>query len=291
MRLRIFIASWFFLAACARTTTDPATVSDDSGARAPSGAQKTITASSSVTTPVAGMDSDARGHGVVGPEGVASFDRLDEASRSRLNSLKVLFGHQSVGQNMIDGAKALGFPFKSVKGEVDFAAPVRGEAYVEENHDPHRKVKSFAALIEGKGIGARADVAGFKLCYVDFYEAAKLSGLRDAYQKQIEAIRAAHPKLRLFHVTPPLTTKEAPENKVRVEFGDWLKKTFSQREVVYDLQSVESTKADGVQCLTGGTRSLCPEYAADEGHLNAEGQKRAAKGLLYAIAKSAGAAP
>lgn len=272
----------------------PIDVTDDSAPRARSGTQGDPAAPTGDTGPadgprsVARPDPSWRGAGVVGAEAVAAFDAMSASDQERLRSARVLFGHQSVGANMIQGAAALGYAFKTVSGSLDYAGPVRGEAEVAENHEPLKKIQSFEALVLGKSLGQHVDVAGFKFCWVDFYEPDKLVGLREAYASKVQAFREKVPQLRLFHVTPPLATREVAENKARLDFGDWMKKTFAERDVVLDLSAVESTKPDGQVCTSSGVRVLCPEYAADEGHLNAEGSKRAAKALLYAIARSLG---
>ena len=48
----------------------------------------------------------------MGTSAIAAWDALAPAERERVKTVPTLFLHQSVGQDLEDGAKALGFPFK-----------------------------------------------------------------------------------------------------------------------------------------------------------------------------------
>jgi hypothetical protein len=266
-------------------------ISDDSGARARSSASELpAVASESQSAPKAQTAERAtvRGAGVVGAEGVLAFDALDDAAKARVRGARVFFGHQSVGANILSGATDLGFRSRSVARASDLAGPGWGEAEIAENHLPLKKVASFDALVVGQDLGARADVVGMKLCWVDFYEPEKTAGLTEAYAAEMDRIRAKYPETGIFHVTPPLATKEPKENADRVAFGKWLVATYGARDVVLDLQAVESTAPDGRACEVGGVPALCPAYAEDDGHLNREGSSRAARAFVVAIARSLG---
>lgn len=284
--------------ACGRPR-EPASVSDDSGPRAPSGSSQAfgegsaapvattppLTTTGTSTPPPPGKP----GKGVVGVEGIAAFDALKPDDAKRLKTSRIFFGHQSVGNNLIEAAKGLGYTFKYALRGADLAAMGLSEAPVADNRDPLRKVKSFAELMVKEKIGERADLAGFKLCYVDFEDSLKTGGLEKTYATRIAELRMAYPQLKFFHVTPPLTTDNPAFNKQRLEFGEFLKKTYADQDVVVDLAAVESQQPDGTPCTLGGHRALCSQYASDNGHLKGEGATRGAKVLLYAFARALGA--
>jgi hypothetical protein len=223
------------------------------------------------------------GKGVVGPEAVAAFDALPQAEMDKIKGAKVFFGHQSVGQNTLDGAAALGFKFDAVKGKDDYGGPKLGHAALDKNRAPLEKIQNFDKTMGAIG---GADVAGMKLCWVDFDKGSDVAAVQASYVTTINKVADANPKTHLFHVTPPLTTDEPKLNKTRVAYGEWMRNTYADKAVVFDLGAVISTKADGSACEAGGARKLCDEWSSDEGHLNAEGQKRAAKAFLYAIYRS-----
>ncbi|HTJ84779.1 MAG TPA: hypothetical protein VL400_23835 [Polyangiaceae bacterium] len=264
--------------------------SDDTGPRAASVVKESATKSTATASAAAlstGAPSgsgSARSRGVVGAEAVAAFDTMSDFDKSRVKHARIFFGHQSVGANILDGARSLGFPSRPITGTHDFDAPALGEAPLLENHEPLRKVKSFDAFVST--FGDRVDAVGMKLCWVDFYEPEKLVGLREAYAAEVDSLRKRYPKVAVFHVTPPLATKEPVENGDRVAFGRWLISTYAQKDVVFDLEAVESMSSAGMPCVSRGVPALCTEYAADDGHLNAVGAQRAAKAFIVALGRA-----
>jgi hypothetical protein len=226
--------------------------------------------------------------GVIGVDGIAAFDKLPKSELERLRSARVFFGHQSVGGNLLGGAEALGFPFRTVSSAIDYAGVKRGEALVAENGNPSRKIRSFTDFIDHQGIGDKVDVAGFKFCWIDFAEGADIGKLESEYAAAIDAIAKRFPRLRLFHVTPPLTSDEPARNKLRLSFGERLKARYASKAVVLDLGSIVSTSATGSRCQRGGVPVLCDDLRSDSGHLSDVGSQRAAKAFLYALVRTLG---
>jgi hypothetical protein len=223
------------------------------------------------------------GKGVVGADGEAAFEALAASEKERLKGARVFFGHQSVGQNTIDGAAALGFKFQEVKGATDYGGPKLGHALLDKNREPLLKIQSFDQLVSKIG---NADVAGMKLCWIDFDAKSDVARVQNAHVSTINKMVEQNPKTHFFPVTPPLTSDDPKLNKARVAYGEWMRNTYKDKAVVFDLGAVISTKSDGSACEGGGARKLCDDFASDEGHLNEKGQQRAAKAFLYAIYKS-----
>lgn len=224
--------------------------------------------------------------GVVGVEGIAAFDRLTPAELTRLRSANVLWGHQSVGRDLIGGANALGFPFTTVSAAADYGRVHLGEALIAENRDPERKIRSFNELFVGRTIGSAVQVAAFKFCWIDFNSDTDLDALLTHYTQAVEQAQQRYPTVRFFHVTPPITSDEPRENRIRVEFGRRLRERFAARAVVLDLSEIQSTRDDGSRCVRDRAPVLCDTYRSDEGHFNPDGARRAAKAFLFAIARS-----
>lgn len=229
--------------------------------------------------------------GVVGVEGITAFDRLTPAELQRLRGANVLWGHQSVGRDLIGGASALGYPFSTVSGAADYGSVHLGEALIPENRDPERKIRSFTDLFVGHSIGSAVQVAAFKFCWIDFSTDTDLDALLTHYTAAVEQAQQRYPNVRFFHVTPPITSDEPRENRVRVEFGRRLRERFASRAVVLDLSEIQSTRDDGTRCVRDRSAVLCDQYRSDEGHFNPEGARRAAKAFLFAIARSLPQAP
>lgn len=231
------------------------------------------------------MPAGAGSPGVVGVDGVAAFDALTPEARATLASRRFFWGHQSVGDNLIDGSASLGLPWSGVTGGQDYDATTWGHGYVEDNGDPWRKIRSFAAFVRDAGIGARVEAAGFKFCWVDFEPDTDVGALLGAYDASLAALAAEHPAVRFLHVTTPLTSDDAARNAVRWRYGRRLIDAHAATGVVLDLAEIESTDSSGQPCTLGGERRLCDEWRDDEGHLNASGRTHAAKAFLYAFAR------
>lgn len=245
----------------------------------------------------------------------------EEPSRTgfdRVTGLRIFFGHQSVGMNLLDGVSELaereGAALRVVEA-TDPAALVPGtlaHGFVPENGDPERKIASFERMLDS-GIGDAADVALLKLCFVDIGTDTDVAALFARYRDMVARQRARHPHLALVHVTVPLTIVQGGikamvkslldrppygllENARREEFNALLRRTYEGREPLFDLARIESTAPDG-RAETASWKghrapALVGAYTNDGGHLNREGRTRAARVLVAALgAASTGVAP
>lgn len=220
-------------------------------------------------------------------------------------SSTILFGHQSVGANVLDGLRALAhgvgveLRVAEVKGAAELRPGTFGHVFVAANGDPGRKLKSFTTALAG----GDPDVALVKFCYVDFDADTDARALFDVYQATLRELRAQHPRTTFVHVTVPLQSEEdlvksllkkllgkrngaIPSNARREEFNSLLRSTFAG-EPLFDLARVESTDSSGKPVsskLDGRTVPvLDSEYTDDGGHLNAAGSWRAALALVSVL--------
>jgi hypothetical protein len=173
---------------------------------------------------------------------------------------------------------------------------------VPENGDPARKLESFA-----KELGSRtgAEIALVKFCYVDFRTGSDVKAIFAKYQTTIAALKARHPDTTFVHVTAPVTRVEGGikavakrylgrtpqdvlENETRAAYNDLLRNAYRD-EPVFDLAAVESTYPDGraeiIELDGRKVQTMVPAYTDDGGHLNREGQLRAARALAAVLAK------
>lgn len=220
----------------------------------------------------------------------------------------VLFGHQSVGTNILDGVQDLAsqarVPLKVSEVTAGQDPLPRGIAhvFVERNGDPGLKLQSFErALDRGP---AEVDVALLKFCFVDLFEQGDPRALFERYQSSFRALQARHPRTTFVHVTMPLTTipsgpkafvkrllgRERSEhhNARREQFNALMRAAYDGREPLFDLARLEATRPDGAReayPLDGQQVSmLVAEYTDDGGHLNELGRRRAARELLRILA-------
>lgn len=237
------------------------------------------------------------------------------ADLAKVSALRVFFGHQSVGGNIVDGLEELrslagDTAFHIIHGTADTALPAAffAEAKVGRNGEPMGKLSDFQSRLEGP-LRGRVDVALVKICYVDLAGEAAIDpdSLFTAYRRTVLDLEAAHPGLVVVPVTSPLTTPDfgsrgrldvlkatvrrwlgrPDDNARRARFNARMREGFGDR-VIFDLASIEATRPDGTRMhygRGGAVEALAPEYSADGGHLNALGRKVAARALLHTLAR------
>jgi lysophospholipase L1-like esterase len=226
----------------------------------------------------------------------------------------VFFGHQSVGENVLEGIEDLqrGAAAPLTIAALDNGAgPAPGtllHARIGRNEEPVTKFEAFERILEVQPAGA-IDMALMKLCYIDIGEHTDVERLFDGYRTVLERLRQRHPETTFVHVTVPL-------RHCTGGFGVWLRErlgkpnrcklanvrrheynTLVRRvcppEPVFDLAALESTHTGGRrQTFAHGGRqvdNLIAAYTDDGGHLNAEGRRLVAGGLLGCLAAVAAA--
>lgn len=215
----------------------------------------------------------------------------------------VLFGHQSVGQNLLEGVQELGsaglpVPTLLEPDALDRAPP--GLALVSfrigRNQDPASKLTHFSTVTRVAAT-RNAGAALFKFCYVDIDETTDVTALLGLYRRVMGDIQHACPHLVLGHVTVPLRfvstgplgrmrrllgqyPVQVRRNAARARFNDMLRCAVPAGQL-FDLAAVESRDCNGKSCTTPGPLGLVPvlarEYTTDGGHLNALGRRQAAR--------------
>lgn len=208
---------------------------------------------------------------------------------------RVLFAHQSVGRNILDGVELLsrdGGAALNVR-ETDSPPEIGAGLYhfnVGENGAPEGKIEHFERVLSNSNTHS-VDVALLKLCYVDITAGSDADRIAAKYIAAYEGLKTKRPEIAFVAVTAPLTairggTKEslkkmvgrgspdAADNEKRTRFNELLRAHF-QRERLFDLAAAEST---------ANPPSLAVELTNDGGHLNESGQRRVAGEFLRVIA-------
>jgi len=249
----------------------------------------------------------------------APASSISEAAVVNTNDIRTLadkhifFGHQSVGGNILEGVQDVqkDLPVTELEDAKAIASAKPGlfHAMVGSNGDPGSKIKEFEEMIRG-GVGNKADIAFFKFCYIDITEDTDVPGLFQQYKQTMTGLAKAYPDTKFVHVTIPLRaapggTKAALKsllgkgpgtlvaaNKQREEFNEMLRKEYAGKQPVFDLATVESTKADGsrstIKIDGKSVPSLVPDYSYDGKHLNETGRKIVANQFLSFLAKECG---
>jgi hypothetical protein len=238
----------------------------------------------------------------------------DSALRS-VAQKRIYFGHQSVGYNIAEGLEAiarerpaLGLRIVESRSPDALRTAAFAHAANGRNHEPLTKIRDFADTLGRDGLGAQADVAFFKFCYVDFQADTDVERVFAEYRETLARLRQAFPSVRFVHVTSPLTVVPsgpkvwlkgllgkkpwgAEANVVRERFNALVRREYAGKEPLFDLAAVESTRPDGtVEAFRMDGRShpsLVPAYASDGKHLNDAGARWAAAHLLATLARLA----
>ncbi|MGB5446670.1 MAG: hypothetical protein WBM99_14335 [Psychromonas sp.] len=224
---------------------------------------------------------------------------------------KIFFGHQSVGNNILDGLELLAakcnkkFTLIQTRDADQVNGSVFAHAQIGKNKHPETKLADFKMLME-QGMGQKVDIAFMKLCYVDFQHDTKVDELFVKYGEMLAALGERHPNTKYFAVSVPLTTIQTGpkawikkiigrpvsgiiENKKRQEFNKLLRAEYGANDRLFDIAVIESTLPDGTRekyQLDGQEYySLYQGYTDDGEHLNEVGQLRAAQALLDVIGK------
>lgn len=247
--------------------------------------------------------------GTVTAAPAAEIDPTLRADLQRIAQLKIYFGHQSVGRNLLDGVDQLsvmaGVPVHLVEASAagDVGPAAFGHTAVEKNGDPFQKLKSFEQAMGQQPTGL--DIALVKFCYVDITANTDVKALFARYRTTIEGLQARNPGTTFVHVTAPLTIgqagfkarlkqliRRAPygaiENMRREEYNTLLRQAYREREPIFDLARIESTAPDGtavtIEWKGSVAPAMAPAYTEDGGHLNTAGKLRAARELISVLA-------
>ena len=229
---------------------------------------------------------------------------MTESAWERLASETIVFGHQSVGANLLDGVADLLSSRSDAALKVapleSAAGPGLYHARIGSNGAPETKLADFERLAGEATPGA---LVLMKFCYVDVKGGTKAEELFGAYRDAVARIRTRRPDLRIVHVTLPLTvdrgmlfhlrtvvrgkTSMRELNAIRGRYNELLRETFAG-EPIFDLAALESADAAGrpARVRFGGAEVpvLAREWTNDGGHLNEAGRRRIAESFLAVLA-------
>jgi hypothetical protein len=243
-------------------------------------------------------------------------------SVKKVSKIRILFGHQSVGQNVLtglaelSGARAPTTQVSTPGTWVSTDPPAVklsfgiNHFFVGSNEAPLSKISAFKKTVEATG--GEVDVALFKFCFVDFAATTDVDALFTEYQRAMAELKARYPKVVFGYATVPLTLVGGGvkgwlqrklgsgawgerENVRRNAFNEKLRAAYP-KELVFDLARYESTRDDGTietYEVDGKTvPKLRADFSDDGGHLNAAGREAvAAQFLAYLASLSGNAQP
>jgi len=228
---------------------------------------------------------------------------VKELDRPRLARVRVCFGHQSVGQSLVNALAAtpdLGVDVVETTDHEAFQRPVFAHFRVGRNGDPWSKCLAFAEMMK-RGVGDLVDIAFFKFCYVDITSTTDVERVFQIYEETMASLARSYPTVAFLHVTVPLrrvrggrmgwwrertgwTGRERADQRQRHVFNTRLRAAYAQTGRTFDLAAIEATSLDGTPCCFvhrgEPIPTLVPEYTHDGGHLTQPAAARAAAQLI-----------
>lgn len=235
-----------------------------------------------------------------------------QAQLADVARMRIFFGHQSVGQNIIEAIPDL-YAAQNVPGPaiVESSAPIQmpggyfQHALIGTNGDPLGKVSEFDRIMRS-GVAGRVDMAAMKFCYIDFNEGTDVGQVFNVYKDTLERLSADYPNVTFMYVTVPLTTERSfvtrakarlglsdfnspADNVVREKFNERVRGEYAGTGRLFDIAAAQSAE-DGVRALRnyGGADYYAMEasLASDLGHLNHTGATAIGSTFLEAIAQA-----
>jgi hypothetical protein len=238
----------------------------------------------------------------------ANVKFLQNKEIDELVNKKIIFGHASVGRNIISGLKDIiadddrlkKLHIRELKTDDQLNESGFFDFIVKKNGFPKQKCDHFRKVLKDQNLGSKVDIAFFKLCYVDIEEDSNVQKIFDHYVETIRYVKKQFPKTKILHVTVPLYShswglkgfikriiKPDGHNMKRNEFNEKLIQKYKGLDPIFDLAQVESTYPDGTRSTFEykGKEyySVANEYTYDGGHLNEIGRYRAAKKLIEVL--------
>lgn len=234
-----------------------------------------------------------------------------EQDVSVLAQKTIVFGHQSVGMNILDGLRHLQFGDQTVgvnrigNGEALVKGAVN-HAFIGTNADPSGKMNSFSRLLDTYK-ESPPDIAFFKFCYLDVDQHTDINGLFAEYQELIAHLKKTFPQMVIVHTTVPLRQIQTgpkawvkrvigkpvtglADNVAREAFNTLVRTQFAQ-DPLYDIAKGESTYPDGAresfEHKGKAAYALVSQYTDDGEHLNADGGRLLARQLVQVLVQAA----
>jgi hypothetical protein len=245
------------------------------------------------------------------PEHAMQVTLPTPAELQRVAGLRIVFAHQSVGNNILDGVRTISarenVPLRIDETRSDAStAPGIDHFMVGENGKPESKVDDFRTTLGAKPFG-NVDVALMKFCFVDFDVDTDPKKLAADYENLIDTLQREQPATRFFAVTVPLETLQTgfkawlkralgrepggyESNARRYAFNEEIRRHYAPARL-FDLARAESSAGGTAHTYAIGgvnAEALDPAFSADGAHLNADGKVAVASALIRTLANDAG---
>lgn len=216
----------------------------------------------------------------------------------RAQGLRVVFGHESVGFDVIHGLQGLSAadPERyrvTIQPQIQAAWFSRnkglGEFFFHSNGNAAGKIDDFAQRVRG-GFGDCVEVASMKLCYADMTERSDPQAIFDHWRETFEDLEKAYPKVRFVWWTVPVPQPSRLGEK-RTAINDLIRAYVRENgKLLLDVADIESHTPEGEAVKhPDGSERLFADYGRDQGgHLNDDGAQRVGRAWWWLLARLAG---
>jgi len=219
--------------------------------------------------------------------------------------LRVFFGHQSVGRNILDGirqnhpnAKIVAYDSQE-KGARKYGIFHKS---IGRNGDPYSKIDGFVECVQSAA--TPFDIALMKFCYADIDTMTDVNELFQYYQEAMNKLSRTLPGTRILHCTVPLrsirlgirsflrlafgrSVTAIQENIQREALSDLVRSDCLENSRLFDIAALESKSLSGSLCVPNyhavRVPALDPYYSSDGGHLNGVGRRYIAEKFVQLI--------
>lgn len=217
-----------------------------------------------------------------------SADDLESVAR-----LRIFFGHQSVGMNVLEGVPGVYQEFALSAPEVNDGVPLPdgsfGNAWIGTSGQPETKIDDFEAWIRDRGVGTAADVAYMKLGFLDIDRNSDVEAVFASYRTKMAEVERDFPDVTFLHVTVSVTAWDVQDALAIERYNTLMREEYGATGRLFDLATVLSTRPDGSR-VSGVTEDgeeyyqAYNGYTSDGGHLNEQGKQVSATEMLKTLA-------
>ena len=236
------------------------------------------------------------------------LEPVTQAELAAAAGKRVLFAHQSVGNDILDGVNAIAAASGTRINVMETSAVPTDTSgifhfKIGTNGEPLGKVRQFHELLAQSSL-AGVDVAMVKLCYIDFNRTTDATQIANAYVQTIEELQRSHPGTTFAAMTAPLTVIQTGpkawlksmlgkdpaghvENVKREEFNAVLRQRFGATQL-FDVAKIEAHgggKPVVYEYKGQPYYALDPALTSDGGHLNEAGKRVVGAEFVKFLAK------
>jgi hypothetical protein len=238
---------------------------------------------------------------------LSEFNNITSQDMDKIRNLSILFGHQSVGRNIMNGlidlrnqnsTYNLTITPSDLNADVTSANYDSGNIFGHQNSgsngDPDSKNNEFFNFLNNNT--QKIDVAFLKYCYVDVMNSpASLNAQNvfDNYKTLADSFKTENSNVTLVHFTAALmvNTTSSLDNYQRNLYRQLIINEYSGSDYIFDLSDLESYRNGSYSTFVyNGTTylSLDSYYTSDGGHPDSnDADQMIAKALLVLLKKVA----